>query len=75
MTGWTGLWILLPLVGWFVWTIKTQGALAVAFWESNAGRARCPPRPIAARTCRANALPAISAKPGCADDVAVRAMC
>ena len=36
MTGWTGLWILLPLVGWFVWTIKTQGALN-RYWESNAG--------------------------------------
>jgi hypothetical protein len=36
MTGWTGLWILLPLVGWFVWTIKTQGALN-RYWESKAG--------------------------------------
>jgi Domain of unknown function (DUF4234) len=35
MTGWTGLWILLPLVGWFVWTIKTQGALN-RYWESKA---------------------------------------
>lgn len=33
MTGWTGLWILLPLVGWFVWTIKTQGALN-RYWQS-----------------------------------------
>ena len=36
MTGWTGLWILLPLVGWFVWTIKTQGALN-RYWASKAG--------------------------------------
>jgi hypothetical protein len=35
MTGWTGLWILLPLVGWFVWTIKTQGALN-SYWGSKA---------------------------------------
>jgi hypothetical protein len=35
MTGWTGLWILLPLVGWFVWTIKTQGALN-RYWGSKA---------------------------------------
>jgi hypothetical protein len=35
MSGWTGLWILLPLIGWFVWTIKTQGALN-RYWESKA---------------------------------------
>ena len=35
MTGWTGLWILLPLVGWFVWTVKTQRALN-HYWESKA---------------------------------------
>ena len=35
MTGWTGLWILLPLVGWFVWTIKTQGALN-RYWGTKA---------------------------------------
>src|SRR5216683_1967963 len=22
LTGWTGLWILLPIVGWFVWIVK-----------------------------------------------------
>jgi hypothetical protein len=33
MTGWTGLWLLLPIVGWFVWTIKIQGALN-RYWES-----------------------------------------
>jgi hypothetical protein len=35
MTGWTGLWILLPLVGWFVWTVKVQRALN-RYWESKA---------------------------------------
>jgi hypothetical protein len=35
MTGWTGLWILLPIVGWFVWTVKVQGALN-RYWESKA---------------------------------------
>lgn len=33
MTGWTGLWMFLPIVGWFVWTVKTQGALN-RYWES-----------------------------------------
>jgi Domain of unknown function (DUF4234) len=35
MTGWTGLWPFLPIIGWFVWTIKIQGALN-RFWESKA---------------------------------------
>jgi hypothetical protein len=35
MTGWTGLWMLLPIVGWFVWTVKTQRALN-GYWESKA---------------------------------------
>jgi hypothetical protein len=35
MTGWTGLWVLLPIVGWFVWVIKIQRALN-AYWESKA---------------------------------------
>jgi hypothetical protein len=35
MTGWTGLWLLLPIIGWFVWTIKIQGALN-RYWESKA---------------------------------------
>ena len=34
-SGWTGLWILLPLVGAFVWFIKVQGALN-RYWESKA---------------------------------------
>jgi len=33
VTGWTGLWILLPIVGWFVWTVKVQRALN-RYWES-----------------------------------------
>jgi hypothetical protein len=33
MTGWTGLWMFLPIAGWFVWIIKIQGALN-RYWES-----------------------------------------
>jgi hypothetical protein len=33
VTGKTGFWIFLPLVGYFVWTVKVQGALN-RFWES-----------------------------------------
>ena len=33
MSGWTGLWILLPIIGWFVWVVKVQGALN-RYWES-----------------------------------------
>ena len=33
MTGWTGLWPLLPIVGWFVWIVKVQGAMN-RDWES-----------------------------------------
>lgn len=29
----TGLWILLPILGWFVWLFKTQGGLN-RYWES-----------------------------------------
>jgi hypothetical protein len=32
-SGWTGLWLLLPIVGAFVWFIKIQGALN-RYWES-----------------------------------------
>jgi Domain of unknown function (DUF4234) len=38
MTGWTGLWLLLPIVGWFVWTIKIQGALN-RYWQSKGAAA------------------------------------
>ena len=34
-SGWTGLWILLPIVGAFVWFFKVQGALN-RYWESKA---------------------------------------
>lgn len=33
MTGWTGLWLLLPIVGWFVWIIKIQGSMN-RFWAA-----------------------------------------
>ena len=33
VTGWTGLWALIPLVGYFIWIIKIQNALN-AFWAS-----------------------------------------
>lgn len=33
MTGWTGLWVILPSVGWFVWIVKVQGALN-RYWEN-----------------------------------------
>ncbi len=32
-SGWTGLWLLLPIVGAFVWFIKIQGALN-RYWET-----------------------------------------
>ena len=38
MTGWTGLWILLPLIGFIVWTAKVQGALN-RYWTSKAATA------------------------------------
>jgi hypothetical protein len=34
-TGWTGLWVLLPIVGGIVWFVKVQGALN-RYWESKA---------------------------------------
>jgi hypothetical protein len=37
-TGWTGLWMLLPIIGMFVWFIKIQGALN-RYWESKAAAA------------------------------------
>jgi uncharacterized protein DUF4234 len=35
LTGWTGLWLLLPIVGAFVWFIRVQEALN-RYWESKA---------------------------------------
>jgi hypothetical protein len=40
-TGWTGLWLLLPIVGAFVWFIKVQGALN-RYWESKSSTASLP---------------------------------
>jgi Na+/proline symporter len=45
-SGWTGLWLLLPIVGMFVWFIKIQGALN-RYWESKAGAAALLPAPAA----------------------------
>jgi len=36
VSGWTGLWMLLPIVGGIVWFVKIQGALN-RYWESKAG--------------------------------------
>jgi hypothetical protein len=33
VSGWTGLWILLPLLGPFIWFVKVQGALN-RYWET-----------------------------------------
>jgi uncharacterized protein DUF4234 len=38
MTGWTGLWMFLPLIGFIVWTVKVQGALN-RYWQSKAATA------------------------------------
>ncbi len=35
VTGWTGLWNLIPVVGTVVWFVKVQGALN-RFWERHA---------------------------------------
>jgi len=32
----TGWWVFLPLVGWFVWVVKVQGALD-RFWQEHEG--------------------------------------
>jgi hypothetical protein len=33
VSGITGLWVLLPLIGWIIWVVKVQGALN-RYWES-----------------------------------------
>ncbi len=43
-SGWTGLWLLLPIIGAFVWFIKVQGALN-RYWESKASTPA--PMPVA----------------------------
>ena len=39
--GWTGLWLLLPLIGAVVWFVKVQGALN-RYWESKAASSSVP---------------------------------
>lgn len=46
-TGWTGLWMLLPIVGLFVWFLKVQRALN-RYWESKAAAAASPASPAPA---------------------------
>ena len=46
-TGWTGLWLLLPIVGAFVWFIKIQGALN-RYWESKSSAAPAASQPSTA---------------------------
>jgi hypothetical protein len=38
LTGWTGLWVILPLIGLIVWFVKVQGALN-RYWQSKRGAA------------------------------------
>jgi hypothetical protein len=45
-SGWTGLWLLLPIIGAFVWFIKIQGALN-RYWESKATAPAVPDTPAA----------------------------
>jgi hypothetical protein len=45
-SGWTGLWLLLPIIGAFVWFIKIQGALN-RYWESKAAAPAVPSAPPA----------------------------
>ena len=46
-SGWTGLWLLLPIIGAFVWFIKIQGGLN-RYWESKAFSSAAPaPMPAA----------------------------
>ena len=35
VSGWTGLWHLIPIVGAIIWWVKVQGALN-SYWESKA---------------------------------------
>ena len=35
VTGWAGLWVILPLIGWIVWVVKVQGSLN-RYWRSKA---------------------------------------
>jgi hypothetical protein len=40
----TGLWILLPLVGWFIWLVKVQGRLN-DFWSAHSTTVPTPASP------------------------------
>jgi len=40
-SGWTGLWLLLPIIGAIVWFVKVQGALN-RYWESKASTMAAP---------------------------------
>jgi hypothetical protein len=40
-SGWTGLWILLPIIGAFVWFIKVQGALN-RYWSGKSAQPALP---------------------------------
>jgi hypothetical protein len=42
MTGWTGLWLFLPLAGWIIWTVKVQGRLN-RYWERKQLELGAPP--------------------------------
>ena len=44
VTGLTGLWILLPIIGWIIWSVKVQRALN-NYWQSKAGTA-AEPEPV-----------------------------
>jgi hypothetical protein len=44
VSGLTGLWVLLPLVGWIIWVVKVQGALN-RYWESKGAGAVAEPAP------------------------------
>jgi hypothetical protein len=41
VSGITGLWVLLPLVGWIIWVVKVQGALN-RYWDSKGAGAAEP---------------------------------
>jgi len=43
-SGWTGLWVLLPLIGFIVWVAKIQGSLN-RYWQSKRAAAPAPPAP------------------------------
>ena len=38
VSGLTGFWVLIPLVGWIIWVVKTQGSLN-RYWEAHGATA------------------------------------